>query len=146
MNPTLDLSTDEALISSISEHKLGDLKLEPYSLLRQTIAIDLIDRESGTFFAAVMTCYICTLNEDDALDAHANAKETKKKAFKWAADNGYNWRNWKPLVDAYMRLERELAAVIQAQVKPSDELGTNGEQEEIPNSGGQPALSRSPAQ
>lgn len=141
MNSSLDLSTDEALLSSISEHKLGDLKLEPYSLIRQSIVIDLIDRGSGTFFAAVMTCYICTLSEDDALRAHADLHETKKKAFRWAEANGYTWHNWRPLVDEYIRLDKEWAAVSKAHVKTPE----NGQQEDeqLPNVGGQPASLRS---
>ena len=137
---TLDLTTDEALLSSISEHKIEELKLQPYSLMRQVVAADLMDPDSGTFWAAVMTVWVCTLSEDETLEAHADLKGSKKKAFRWAETRGYSYHNWKPLVDIYLRLQKEWAAVARVRVQQTDSLGGNGQEpDEIPNAGGQPA-------
>jgi hypothetical protein len=137
---TLDLTTDEALLSSISEHKVEELKLEPYSLLRQAIAADLLDIDSGTFYSAIMTVWVCTLSEDEALEAHADFKSAKKKAFAWAEARGYSYYNWRAVVDIYVRLQREWAAVAKARVQQPDSLGGNGQEpDEIPNAGGRPA-------
>ena len=131
---TLDLTTDEALLSSLAEHELEELKLEPFSLLRQTIAIDLCDRIAGTFFNRLMTVWVCTLSPREALKAHADTDEAKLKAFTWAEERGYSLSNSKPLDDAYDRLEKEFAASARAHIK---DAGANGES--APNAGGQPA-------
>src|SRR5215471_5633365 len=130
---TLDLTTDEALLSSLAEHELEELKLEPFSLLRQTIAVDLCDRIGGGFFNRLMTVWVCTLNPKEALRAHADAEEAKLKAFAWAEERGYSLFNAKPLDQAYDRLEKEYAASARAHIKETS--GTNGEPN--PNGGGQ---------
>lgn len=129
----VDLTTDESLLQSLSEHKIEDLKLEPFSLLRQAIATDLCDYGSGTFFSAIMTVWVCTLSPDKALEAHMDLIEAKKQAFKWAEDRGYSAWNWKPLVDTYRQLNREWGAAAKARIK-SDQTGDG---DEVPNDGGQ---------
>jgi gamma-glutamylcysteine synthetase len=136
---TLDLTTDEALLSSLAEHKMEELKLYPLSLMRHTIALDLIDQGSGSFYCAVMTVWVCSLKEDEALEAHTDLKAAKKKAFAWAESRGYSIfdKHWKPLVDTYLKLMREWQAVAEVRIHKSEVLGSNGEGAEIPNAGGQ---------
>jgi len=129
---TLDLTTDEALLSSLAVHELGELKLEPFSLLRQTIAIDLCDRTPG-FFNRLMTVWVCTLSPKDALKAHADSEDAKLKAFSWAEGRGYSLSNASELDAAYDRLEKEFAASANAHIRS----GGNGEAD--PNVGGRPA-------
>ena len=128
----LDLTTDESLISSISEHPLEEIKLLPFSLLRQAIATDLCDTGGGYFFNAIMTVWVCTLGEREALRAHSNLEEAKIKAFKWAEDRGYMIGNCDPLLEAYKRLNNEWASIVK--VHPKSE--GNGEGLD-PNAGGQ---------
>jgi hypothetical protein len=132
---TLDLTTDEALLSSLAEHELEELKLEPFSLLRQTIATDLCDRTPGSFFNAVITVWVCTLSPKEALKAHADMDTARIQAFEWAEARGYSLFNYQPLIEAYGRLEKEFAASARAHVK--QEASGNGEAD--PNAGGQPA-------
>jgi len=134
MSDDLDLTTDEALLSSISEHPLEEIQLQPFSLLRQTIATDLCD-PSGGFFNAIMTVWVCTLSPREALAAHRNAESAKLKAFEWAENRGYTLSNCEPLIDAYKRLNDEWRAIAKVRAKPSSE---NGESEPNPNDGGQP--------
>ena len=103
---TLDLTTDEALLSSLAEHELEELKLEPFSLLRQTIAIDLCDRIGAGFFNRLMTVWVCTLSPREALKAHAAAEEAKMQAFAWAEGRGYSLSNSEQIDKAYDRLEK----------------------------------------
>jgi hypothetical protein len=135
MSDDLDLSTDEALISSISEHQLEELKLQPFSLLRQTIATDLCDFGGGSFFNAIITVWVCTLSPKEALKAHADMETAKLKAFEWAESRGYSMTNWDSLLQAYKRLNDEWASVSGVREKP----GENGDGEETsdPNAGGQ---------
>lgn len=128
-----EMTTDEALIESLSEHRLEELKLEPFSLLRQSVASDLCGPESGTFFNAIMTVWICTLNPDDALEAHQDLKASRKRAFEWGESRGYSLWNWRPLVEMYNRINREWASSAKGKVK-QDELDQS---EEVPNDGGQ---------
>src|SRR6516165_8240104 len=103
---TVELTTDEVLLESLSEHKVDELKLQPYSLLRQTIAADLCDHGSGGFFNAIMTIWVCTLSPTEALEEHTNITRAKSKAFEWAESQGYSLLNWRPIVNAYNKLMR----------------------------------------
>jgi hypothetical protein len=128
-----ELTTDEALLESISEHKIDDLKLEPFSLLRQSIAADLCDYGGGSMFNAVVTVWVCTLSPTEALEAHTNIPKAKERAFKWAEERGYSLWNWKPIIEMYNRINSEWSASNKARIK-QDELD---KQEPVPNDGGQ---------
>jgi len=130
----LDLTTDEALLSSISEHQLEELKLEPYSLLRQAVAGALCGRSNGGLFNAVMTVWVCTLKEREALVAYDDLEASRIKAFAWGESRGYSLHNWRPVIDTYVRLIDELRAATQAHVRPM----AAGNGDEYPNAGGQP--------
>jgi len=132
---TLDLTTDEALLSSLSEHRLEELELQPYSLLRQSVAGALCGRSNGGLFNAVITVWVCTLREREALEAYDDLVASRIKAFQWGEGRGYSVLNWKPVLDIYVRLIDELKAATQARVKHA--ANTNGD--ELPNDGGQPA-------
>jgi hypothetical protein len=90
-----------------------------------------------------MTCYVCTLSEDEALTAHVDRTAAQKAAFEWAGSLGYVWHNWRPLVDTYLKLEREWMAIAKATAKAPDGSSINGDGDDIPNAGGQPASLRS---
>lgn len=132
---TLDLTTDEALLSSLSEHRLEELKLQPYSLARQAVATGLIGSSKTGLYNAVMTVWTCTLTEKEALEAHEDLPSSRLKAFKWAEERGYSLVNWKPIIDMYVRILDEVSAATQAHVKSVSSV--NGD--ELPNVGGQPA-------
>lgn len=134
--PVTEMTTDDALLSSIAEHKVGDVKLEPFSLLRQSIAADLCDYGGGSLFNAIMTVWVCTLSTKEALEAHMDMTAAKEKAFEWAEKKGYSLWNWKPIVEMYNRLNREWAAAAKARVHQED----LDNREELPNDGGQPEL------
>jgi hypothetical protein len=132
----LDLTTDEALLSSLSEHKIDELKLYSFSLLRQTVATDLCDLGSGSLFNAIMTIWVCTLTPEEALAAHQNLTKAKLQAFEWAEKRGYSLANYDPVLEMYKRLQKEFSAAIRNHV-PKTELNGDGDAP-VPNSGGQP--------
>ena|SRR5258708_2131840 len=113
----IDMTTDEALISALTPKQVGDIELEPFSLLRQVIAIDLCRSSSSNFFNAVMTVWICTLSPLEALKAHEDVARAQQSAFAWAEAQGYSIVNYKPLLDAYKRLNDELAASTKVRVR-----------------------------
>jgi hypothetical protein len=128
-------STDEAFLSSVTPKQLNGIKLEPYSLMRQVIAMELNVPDTSKFFDAVIRVWICTMSENDALgirywraeDPTNNWRSVaQKKAFQWAEEQGYSMSNYKPLLDLYDQLDRELAAAGSAQLKdPGDEPPKN---------------------
>jgi len=128
----IEISTDEALISALTPKQVGDIELQPFSLLRQVIAIDLCRSSNSNFFNAVMTVWVCTLSPLDALKVHENIAQAQLDAFEWAEAQGYSITHYEPLLDAYKRLNDELAASTKARSR-------GGQDGDAPkNVGGQP--------
>jgi hypothetical protein len=121
MNTELEMTTDEALLSALSPKNLGDIELKPFSLMRQVIAMDLGRSSGAHFFNAVVTVWVCTLDPLAALKAHADISGSQVKAFEWAEAQGYSLNNYAPLLDAYTRLNKELAASTKVRSKVDDD-------------------------
>jgi hypothetical protein len=113
----IEMSTDEALVSALTPKQVGDIELQPFSLLRQVIAIDLCRTSSSNFFNAVMTVWVCTLSPIDALKVHENIAQAQLDAFEWAEAQGYSITHYNPLLDAYKRLNDELVASTKARAR-----------------------------
>jgi hypothetical protein len=128
----LDMTSDQALISALTPKLVGELELEPFSLMRQVIAIDLCRKSSSVFFNAIMTVWVCTLKPAEVLKAHEDIASAQLRAFEWAEAQGYSMINYGPILESYNRLNRELSAA--AQVRVGD--GTDGES---PKNDGGPA-------
>jgi hypothetical protein len=116
----LDMTTDEALISALTPKQVGELELEPFSLMRQVIAVDLCRRSSSVFFNAIMTVWVCTLKPAEALAAHEDIPAAQLRAFEWAEAQGYSMTNYEPILEFYKRLNRELSAGAQVRITGSD--------------------------
>jgi hypothetical protein len=112
----LDMTTEQALISALTPKQVGEFKLEPFSLLRQVIAMDLCRERSSVFFNAVVTVWVCTLKPVEALAAHEDITAAQLRAFEWAEAQGYSMTNYEPILDFYRRLNRELGVSTQARV------------------------------
>jgi hypothetical protein len=113
----IDMSTDEALISALTPKAIGELELQPFSLMRQVISIDLCRTSSGHFFNAIQTVWVCTLSPLEALKAHEDIPAAQLRAFEWAEAQGYSIEHYQPLLDAYKRLNDELAASTKARAR-----------------------------
>jgi hypothetical protein len=129
----LDISTDAALISALTPKQVGAIELKPFSLMRQVISIDLCRASKGHFFNAIMTVWVCTLEPLEALQAHEDIRAAQLRAFEWAEAQGYTIEDYQPLLDAYARLNKELAASTGARVR-------GGDGNSLKNDGGQPPL------
>jgi hypothetical protein len=120
MNTTienLEMDTDEAVISALTPKTLEEIELKPYSLMRQVIALDLGRTAGSHFFNAVVAVWVCTLEPLEALKAHENIPAAQLQAFEWAEAHGYSLTNYEPLLAAYGRLNRELAASTNARAR-----------------------------
>jgi hypothetical protein len=112
----LDMTSDQALISALTPKRAGEIELEPFSLMRQVIAVDLCRRSTSVFFNAIMTVWVCTLKPSEALAAHEDIAAAQLRAFEWAEAQGYSMTNYEPILEFYKRLNLELSAVAQVRV------------------------------
>lgn len=122
----IEMSTDAALISALTPKQVGEITLEPFSLIRQSIASALCGAIEAQFFNEIVTVWVCTLTELEALQAIENTesiKESRIKAHKWAEAQGCSLLNYKPIVDIYTRLNRELKASSNARLREASEDG-----------------------
>jgi hypothetical protein len=117
----LDMTTDQALISALTPKQVGELELEPFSLMRQVIAMDLCRESSSVFFNAIMTVWVCTLKPIEALAAHKDIPAAQLRAFEWAEAQGYSLTNYESVLNFYRQLNRELSASTQVRVRGSDD-------------------------
>jgi hypothetical protein len=112
----LDMTSEQALISALTPKRVGEIELEPFSLMRQVIAVDLCRRSTSVFFNAIMTVWVCTLKPSEAIAAHEDIAAAQLRAFEWAEAQGYSLTNYEPILEFYKRLNRELSAVAQVRV------------------------------
>lgn len=127
-------TADGAFLSASDPNYIGETKLFPFSLMRQTVALSLgcSDRSEDAFFDAVIMVWLCTLSEDDVLAAKRNKPKAVKDAFAWGDSQGYSLNNYKPLLDVYSKIATEIRQSVNAVVSE------NGTTEK--NSGGQPTF------
>jgi hypothetical protein len=113
----IEMTTEQALISALTPKQVGEITLEPFSLMRQVIALDLCRRSSSVFFNAIMTVWVCTLKPSEALAAHEDIAAAQLRAFEWAEAQGYSMTNYEPILEFYKRLNRELSTTTQVGIR-----------------------------
>jgi hypothetical protein len=118
----IDMSADEALISALTPKAVGQIELQPFSLMRQAIATDISLPNAGVCNWFI-TVWVCTLAELEALKARENITQARLDAFKWAQDQGYSILHYEPVRDAYLRLTRELEVSTGARLANMSEDG-----------------------
>jgi hypothetical protein len=129
-------TTDEAFLSAVVPNRIEDLELKPYGIMRQTVAMSLGVRNTDpvdAFFESVIMVWLCTLNEEQVLEAQSNKLKAKKEAFEWADKRGYSFTNFQPLLDFYKKTLDQMIHSSNAVL-----AGDNGEPEK--NSGEQRVL------
>jgi hypothetical protein len=112
-------STDDAFLSASTPNELNGVELEPYSLMRQTIAMELVGLEANMFFDAVITVWICTLSKKQALATRKDRDLAREQAFDWAEAQGFSLSNFRPLIEIYRKLENEIEKSTNARAKDS---------------------------
>jgi hypothetical protein len=128
----IDMTTDEALISALTPKQVGDIELQPFSLARQAVAMALWRGQEAHFLNIVVTVWVCTLEPREALKALADITDSQMRALEWAEGLGYSITYYQPLLDAYKRLNDELAASSRVRLR-------GGEDGDAPkNAGGRP--------
>lgn len=129
-------NTEEAFMSASAPKYLEELKLEPYTLMRQAIGLELAGPNASNFWDAVCRVWVCTLDEDAALDTRDDRRGARKQAFKWAEGRGYaltSQERWQPLMDLKAKLDAEVEASLAARLAPGSGNGQTPK-----NSTGQP--------
>jgi hypothetical protein len=112
----LDMTTDEALISALSVKKVGEIELQPFSVMRQFISVDLCYPGPQSLTNQLITVWVCTLTPKDVLKAREDVTAARLAAFNWAEAQGYSLVEYKPIIETYARLNRELTASTNARV------------------------------
>ena len=109
-------TADGAFLSAMEPKYLGELRLEPFSLMRQSVALSLgcSDKREDAFFDAIVMIWLCSLSEDEVLDAKIDKRKALKDAFKWGDSRGYSMVNYEPLLKLYTRLSAEIRQSINA--------------------------------
>ena len=119
-------------MSASTPKELNGVTLEPFSLMRQAIALEIQGLNTETaFFEAVIRVWVCTLPPLECIKAKRNKDQAQITAFEWAEKQGFN-RDRKPLFALYDRINAELTHSTNAQAENDGETPP-------PNSGGLPA-------
>lgn len=126
-------TTDDAFLSAIEPNFLGETKLYPFSLMRQSIAIALGCKEDSAdaFFDAVIIVWLCTQNEDQVLATKRDKTKAVKEAFAWGDNQGYSLVNFDPLFKIYSKITAEIRHSSNAVLADKDKVTEK-------NSGGPP--------
>jgi hypothetical protein len=113
-------TTDEAFLSASVPKFLDGIKLQPLSLMRQTIGMELSGPDSSAFFDAVCKIWLCTLDPAKCLKAREDRDQARMDAFAWAEAHGFTLRNYKPVLDIYRKLNAEIEASTEARPETLD--------------------------
>jgi hypothetical protein len=121
-------TTDEAFLSASTPKYLEGIKLEPLSLMRQTIGMELSGAESSAFFDAICKIWLCTQDPKKCLATRIDRDAARIQAFAWAESRGFTLRNYKPVLDIYRELNAEIEASteVRADIPDGDEPGNSG--------------------
>lgn len=124
-------TADDAFLSAITPKEINGIKLEPFSLMRQAVSMEIAGLNTETaFFEAVIRVWVCTLKPADVLKAKRDKDKAVIDAFAWTESQGISLENGKPLMDLYKR--------INAEIRQSTNVVGENEGEPSPNAGGQP--------
>jgi hypothetical protein len=129
----VDMTTEEALISALTPKQVNETELKPYSFGRQLLAGRLCRDVDDIYFRLVQTVWTCTLEKTEALRAMKDIEGSQLQAIDWAESQGYSLLYYKPLLDIWRRLNRELEAAANVRIRDSSDG-------ETPKNDGGPAV------
>jgi hypothetical protein len=112
----LDMTSEAALISALTPKVLGEIPLKPYSLMRQVLA-EKLSKPGAGYFTVIQTVWACTLEPIEALRALDDIESSQLRAIEWAESYNFSILHYKPLLDIYRQMNRELEASANARVR-----------------------------
>jgi hypothetical protein len=125
-------SADDAFLSAISPKEINGIALEPFSLMRQAVSVEIAGLNTETaFYEAVIRVWLCTLKPVDVLKAKRDKDQAVIDAFAWASSQGISIENGRVLMELYRRINAEIAQ--------STNAIADSESSESPNVGGRPS-------
>jgi hypothetical protein len=119
-------STDEAFVSAMTPKTLDGIELQPYSLMRQMVALEITGLEATSYFEAVVHVWVCTLEPRIAMAALKDKVQAQLDAFAWAEAHGVTLNNMKPLLDIFRRLSDEIRFSTKARTADEQDAPKNG--------------------
>jgi hypothetical protein len=123
-------NADEAYLSALTPKVIAGKELEPFSLMRQTVAMEIVGQEASQFFDAVVKIWLCTLDERTVIRQRRDRDQAGIDACAWAQKLGFSFINWKPLLDVYR--------VLQDEIRITTEVEQDGNHEPAPKELGEP--------
>lgn len=125
-------SADDAFMSAVSPKEINGIVLEPFSLMRQAVALEIAGINTETaFYEAVIRVWVCTLNPAQVMKAKRDKDQAVLDAFAWAEAQNISFSNAQLLMDLYRR--------INAEIEQSANAIADSESSESPNAGGRPS-------
>jgi hypothetical protein len=121
--------TDDAFVSAVTPKELNGMELKPFSLMRETAAIEIVGAPATEFRDAVLRVWLCTLEPKEVAKAMQDRAQASLDAFDWAEKQGISWKNSKPLLEIYHRLNAEIG-------QSSNARSENKKDDASPNAGG----------
>jgi hypothetical protein len=100
--------TNDALASAVTPKDLNGLELKPFSLMRETAAIEIVGSPAIEFRDAVIRIWLCTLEPKEVSRAMRDRIQADVDAFEWAEKHGVSWKDPKPIMDLYHRINGEI--------------------------------------
>jgi hypothetical protein len=110
-------STDTAFVSAMTTKTFDGIELQPYSLMRQMVALEITGLETTGTFEAVVHIWVCTLEPRQVMETMNDKVQAKLDAFAWAEAHGVTINNLRPLLEIYKRLNDEIRQSTRARVK-----------------------------
>lgn len=115
-------NTDDAFLSASTPKDLNGLVLEPFSSMRQAVALALgMQGNNATFFFdSVIMGYLCTLKRVEVSKLLRDKDAAVIAAFDWADQQGWSIYNFKPVGDLYLKVTSEIAKSTNAYPKDDE--------------------------
>jgi hypothetical protein len=131
--PLETASTDAAFISALTPKEFCGHKLEPYSLFRQLVGIEVCGRDSSWMTTVIVHIWLCTQGEPQIYAARRDHDKALKDAVQWAETCGLR-RTDSPKMDELIKIFNQIMSEINESTQlMSEENGT-----EPKNVGGRP--------
>lgn len=128
-------STDEAFASAITPKRFGDVVLEPYSLMRQMVAVEICGEDAHAVTQVIVHMWICTQKPDEVKSARKNRGRALEQAFEWAEAHGVRHLGT-PAMDELIELYRQINDELRASTQLMPAAGNGDGQKK---DGGRPA-------
>jgi hypothetical protein len=131
--PVETAATDAAFIDSLTPKQFCGHTLQPYSLFRQLVGIEICGRDSSWMTTVIVHMWLCTQTEEQVFAARRDHDQALKHSIEWAEKCGLRRTN-SPQMDELIKIFNS----IMSEINESTQLMSEGNGVESKNVGGRP--------